>query len=442
MSGGRRRTPAGTGGAVRRSGGVGQAGLPLPLPERPRVPRQLHSRLTWDFERFKSGLPPDLPAHVRDLYRVDLSGTYAGKRIKVPFGKASGQLSMTAAEVEADAAAGLGFVVLKTVIGEDADGRRAMEPWAVHESAMNVERITSGAGREGWTVTWKGRGWDRSFGDYLALYREALEIGERAGMPVAASVKCHLPAPGEPFREDEYRYTLGKLAAVGGEGMLVEKDFSPTLAGDERSRAREAVLRWIREVPALLKRHAGASATVGLKLMNALLGDEFQVEMLRAAAESGADFLVLFNRLFDPDRGVAYGGWDLSDRNLRVLDAYRASGAPGARRSDPYVVRGSKLPPGAVFSATGNICSGRVMIEYALRGATSGQLHTVFQLPLAEYPATSGSRSARALHALVFHPDDGLIAWMLSLGETGYLEPRDELLHFLDVAHGAARHPA
>ncbi|OYV66409.1 MAG: hypothetical protein B7Z72_11405, partial [Gemmatimonadetes bacterium 21-71-4] len=156
------------------------AGLPgdaLVLPDRPRVPRSLHARLTWDFERFKAGLPPDLPGHVRDLYRVDLAGSYAGRSIKVPFGKGSGQLSMTAAEVEADAVAGLGFVVLKTVIGEDASGRRTMEPWAVREAAMEVERITSRSDREGWTVTWKGRGWDRSFGDYLALYRDALEIG-------------------------------------------------------------------------------------------------------------------------------------------------------------------------------------------------------------------------------------------------------------------------
>lgn len=408
------------------------------LPDRPVAPRPLRSRLVWDFERFKQGLPPDLASHVRDLYRVDLSGRYAGRKIKVPFGKASGQLSMTAAEVEADAAAGLGFVVLKTLIGEDAAGRRAMEPWAVSDSAMSVERIVSRAGREGWTVTWKGRGWDRPFDEYLALYRAALAIGSGAGMPVAASVKCHLPALGEPFREEEYAHTLSRLAAVAGEGMIVEKDFSPTLAGDERAASREAVLRWLEVVPQLCK--AQAPMTLGLKLMNALLGDQFQAEMLRAAAGSGADFLVLFNRLYDAERGVAYGGWDLSDRNLRVLDAYRASAERLARESDPYAVRGSRLLPGEIFCATGNICSGRVMVEYALRGATAGQIHTYFQLPLAEYPATAGSRTARALHALLFHPDEGLIAWVLSLGETGIIHPRGELLHFLDIAHGSARH--
>jgi hypothetical protein len=410
----------------------------LRLPSRPEVPQRLRARLAWDFERFKRGLPEDIGAHVRDLYRVDLTGNYAGRRIKVPFGKASGQLSMTVAEVEADAAAGLGFVVLKTLIGEDASGRRTMGAWATAESAMQVERIVSKSGREGWTTTWKGRGWDKSFDDYLALYRAALDVGAAAALPVAASIKCHLPPLGEPFAEQEYAHTIARLAAVAGEGLIVEKDFSPTLAGDERTASRETVVRWLAEVPALIKRNT--KLTLGLKLMNALFDDGFQVAMIRAAAASGADFLVLFNRLYDPGRGVAYGGWDLSDRNLRALDAYRALVPRPMRLSDPYLVRISRLPPGQVFSATGNICSGRMMVEYALRGATSGQIHTYFQLPLAEYPAASGGRTARALHALIFHPEEGLIAWVLSLAETGTLQPREGLLHFLDIALGSVRY--
>jgi len=390
------------------------------LPARPAVPPRLATRLAADFERFRGGLPSAVAAEVRETYRVDLTGEYAGRRIRVPFGKASGQLSMTADEVEADAAAGLGFVVLKTVIGEDASGHRTMEPWAVRASAMKVEPITSAGGRSGWTVTWKGRGWDKSFDAYLALYRAALAIGAGAGIPVAASIKCHLPPVGEPFAQGEYAHTLTSLAAVAGNGMIVEKDFSPTLAGDARAESLEAIERWIAEVPALIR--AQAPLTLGLKLMNALQGDGLQVEMVRAAASAGVDFVVLFNRLFDPGRGVAYGGWDLSDRNLRVLDLCQGL---------------SRVPP---ISATGNICSGRVMAEYALRGATSGQLHTYFQLPLSVYPAATGSRSARALHALLYHPDEGLIAWILSLGETGVVQPRDGLLHFLDIAHGAARH--
>ncbi len=392
------------------------------LTGKPDVPARLRSRLAADFDRFKAGLPADVAAEALETYRVDLAGEYAGRPIRVPFGKASGQLSMTVDAVQADVAAGLGFVVLKTVIGEDASGHRTMEPWAVRASAMKVEPIVSRGGRKGWTVTWKGRGWDKSLDAYLELYRGALRIGAAAGVPVAASMKCHLPPEGEPFAVAEYAHTVGRLAGVGGKDTILEKDFSPTLAGDARAASLEAVGRWIAEVPPLVR--AQAPLTFGLKLMNALHGDGLQVEMVRAAAVSGADYVVAFNRLFDPKRGVAYGGWDLSDRNLRVLEVCQGL---------------TRLPR---LSATGNICSGRVMAEYALRGATSGQIHTYFQLPLSAYPATAGTRSARALHALLYHPEEGLIAWMLSLGEAGTLQPREGLLHFLDIAHGAARHAA
>jgi hypothetical protein len=148
--------------------------------------------------------------------------------------------------------------------------------------------------------------------------------------------------------------------------------------------------------------------------MNARFDDAFQAEMLAAARD--ADGVTAFNRLFDSERGVAYGGWELSDRNLRALDLARARGV---------------LPRG--LSGTGNICSGRVLVEYARRGCESVQLHTFFQLPLGEYPATAGSRSQRALHALVFDPVDGLVAVMLEREEQGLLHRRDGTLHFLDL---------
>jgi hypothetical protein len=392
----------------------------IPLPGEPRLPAALHSRLLQDVERFSKGLPGDINAWARERYGVDLSGEYAGRKVRVPFGKASGQLSMNTAEVAADAAAGLGFVVLKTVIAEDSAGERSMAAWAVRESAMRVERRVSQSGLEGWTVTWKGRGWDRSFEEYLVLYRAALEAGAAAAMPVAASVKYDLPPAGQPFREDEYAHTTRSLAAVGGPDTIIEKDFSPTLAGDDRSREREAILRWIERVPPLVL--AQAPVTLGMKLMNARFDDSFQVTMLETARATEAAFLVCFNRLFDAERGVAYGGWDLSDRNLRVLDRARIGWRPAERPR---------------FSATGNIISGRVMAEYARRGASSGQLHTVFQLPPEAYLARAGSRSARALHSLLLDPREGLIAWMLHLGESGELHSRGGLLHFLDIAPGA-----
>ena len=375
--------------------------------------------LERDFQRFQRELPRDFPDHVRLTYRIDLTGRYLGERVPHPIGKGSGQLSLNAGQLEDDAAAGLAFVVLKTVIAQDETGAQSMAAWAIHETKMQVERRRSATGRTGWTVTWKGRGWDRSLEEYLALVRAGRDLTRAEGLLVVPSVKYHLPRLGEPFRESEYRHTTGRLAEAWRDApLLLEKDFSPTLAGDRLAEDRAQIVRWLREVPERIRAAAPLPVRLALKLMNARFDDDFQLEMIQAAR--GADALVCFNRLFDEQRGVAYGGWDLSDRNLRVLGT---PGTPG--------------PPGLV--GTGNICSGRMLMDYARRGCESVQLHTFFQLPLSEYPATHGSRAQRALHALVFHPQDGLVAVLLELEALGRLERRGGELHFLDLAADAHR---
>ena len=375
----------------------------------------MRARLERDFERFKRELPRDLPHYIRGAYRIDLTARYLGYTVPHPIGKASGQLSLSAEQLETDRAAGLAFVVLKTVIAEDAEGGRSMGAWAVHETRMKVERRRS-AEREGWTVTWKGRGWDRSFDEYLALVRTAADLTRSGEILVVPSVKYHLPRLGEAFRAAEYRNTTARLSSAWGPGDLpVEKDFSPTLAGNELADEQEQILRWLREVPGQVRQAAGsAPVRLALKLMNARFDDDFQLTMLAAARS--ADSLIVFNRLWDPAPGVAYGGYDLSDRNLRVLDAARG--------------QGMLLP---ALTGTGNVSSGRMILRYALAGCESVQLHTFFQLPLSEYPATEGSRPQRALHALLFHPQEGMIAGMLDLEAEGALNRRDGELRFLDL---------
>jgi hypothetical protein len=368
--------------------------------------------LTNDFERFKRELPRDFPSHVRDTYRIDLSARYLAQPLSHPIGKGSGQLSLNSGQLETDAEAGLAFAVLKTVIAQDSSGDQSMAAWAIHETKMKVER--RGAG---WTVTWKGRGWDRSFAEYLALVRVGRDLTRAGRLLTIPSVKYHLPRLDEPFRDAEYAYTTRALATVWDESpLLLEKDFSPTLAGDHLADERQQILRWLREVPQRIRAHA--DVRLSMKLMNARFDDDFQRAMMDAASE--ADALVVFNRLFDSKAGVAYGGPALSDRNLRVL------GGPSARQ-----------PIGPSLSGTGNIHSGRMIVEYALRGCSSVQLHTFFQLPLEEYPATDGSRTQRALHALIFDPRDGLIAVMLEREAAGALERRGGELHFLDLLPGA-----
>jgi len=385
------------------------------------------TRLETDFERFKRELPRDFPDHVRTAYGIDLSTRYLGVTIPHPIGKGSGQLSLNAGQLETDAQAGLAFAVLKTVIAQDEAGARAMAAWAIPESRMTVERHRALDGREGWTVTWKGRGWDRSFEEYLTLVRAGRDLTRAGTLLVVPSVKYHLPRLHEPFRDVEYAYTTRALADAWGEApLLVEKDFSPTLAGDELAGDRAQILRWLRDVPARIRAASPMPLHLALKLMNARFDDAFQVEMLATAAAAGADTLVVFNRLFDAERGVAYGGWDLSDRNLHALEAFASA------------IRPSAHPP-VRLTGTGNIGSGRMILEYARRGCESVQLHTFFQLPLAEYPATAGSRTQRALHALVLDPRDGLIAALLQLEARGAVERRGGELRFLDVVAHAHR---
>jgi hypothetical protein len=234
--------------------------------------------------------PAGLPAVVREDLGIDLSARYAGIGIPHPFGKASGQLSWTEPQIAADAEQGIAFIVLKTVIAEDAGGSRSMAEWTVTESRMRVERRISADGREGWTITWKGRGWPGSLGEYLGFFEQALGIAGAHGVPVIPSVKYHLPgAAAEPFRDGEYHHTTGALLDVWarrgpGGAMPLEKDFSPTLAGDRRAADRETILAWVRAVPGLIERAAPGRVTLGVKLMNALFDDDFQVDMLRAAA--------------------------------------------------------------------------------------------------------------------------------------------------------------
>ncbi|MGH7548229.1 MAG: hypothetical protein ACREMM_08645 [Gemmatimonadales bacterium] len=384
----------------------------------------MRERLERDFERFRRALPRDFPDYVREAYRIDLTARYLGVRVPHPIGKGAGQLSLNPGQLEDDAAAGLAFVLLKTVVAQDETGARGMAAWAIHETKMSIERRLAAAGRPGWTVTWRGRGWDRSLEEYLTLVRAGRDLTRAGQLLVVPSVQYHLPRLNEPFREAEYGYTTARLAEAWGEPpLLVEKDFSPTLAGDALAEERAPILRWVGEVPERIRAASPVPVRVAMKLMNARFDDAFQVEMMRACA--GADALVCFNRLFDSRLGLAYGGWDLSDRNLRVLAAYR----PLPPHTAPY----------RPLCGTGNVCSGRMILEYACRGCESVQLHTFFQLPLSEYSATHGPRTQRALHVLVFHPDDGLIAGMLELEAAGRLEPCGGMLRFLDVAAHAHR---
>ena len=377
--------------------------------------------LIRDYERFQNGLPASLEDYVQERYRIDLSSQYGNHSIKNPFGKGSGQLSLNTSQIRRDCEEGLGFVVLKTIIAEDASGVQSMSEWAIEENRMVVERITGTDGTPGWTVSWKGRGWYDTFEEYLKFFDEALSISRPFSVLIVPSCKYHLPSAAEgEWKVGEYQYTTQRLLEVWqrhrSEPMSIEKDFSPTLAGSDRASQAEIIIQWLTRVTRLIRQAASPSEiSIGLKVFNAVLDDAFQLEMLCAINENCSgdeepDFLVYANRLFDPNRdfdgvrGIAYGGPDLSARNLAVLRQLRSLERQGA-------IPVCKLP----ISATGNIVSGRIAAEYLLCGASSFQMHTFFQLPSGEYAMKTGGKTARALLELCFHPDEGLLAWLLHL---------------------------
>ena len=227
-------------------------------------------------------------------------------------------------------------------------------------------------------MTWKGRGWDRSFERLpRAGPRRRRPDPERASCspcPRSSTIcpgstsRFATPSTGTPPSGSPRRGATGELP--------LEKDFSPTLAGDALADERARILRWLREVPGADPGRRAAPLRLALKLMNARFDDAFQREMMDAAPR--ADALVCFNRLWDARAGVAYGGWDLSERNLRVLRAARG------KRAGPALV------------GTGNVCSGRVLLDYARAGCESVALHTLLPASAGRVPRVGGHPHASA----------------------------------------------
>ena len=154
--------------------------------------------------------------------------------------------------------------------------------------------------------------------------------------------------------------------------------------------------------------------------MNARFDDAFQLEMMAAAGD--ADALVCFNRLWDA----------AARRGLRRLGPERAQPSRAARGR---ARRRTRRPPRI---GTGNVCSGRVVLDYARAGCESVALHTFFQLPLARIPRHRGHphRSARCTRCCSTRST----AWWpacWSSSATGVLHRRGGELRFLDLVPSA-----
>ena len=362
--------------------------------ETPDVPADLIRRVRSDHDGSLVRACPRISRIISgESYGLDMTASYAGTTIRNPWGKASGQLSLNASQIEEAADAGLGFVVLKTVIAQDAagpavdvglgdqgiaDGRRAdhQPDRPARRAGRSPGRGGGGGSRSTITSTW-----------CAAAARSA------AGRGTARRPLGEVPPPGAASTRpggrrsivETTRQLAGRLPIRRPvrDAMPLEKDFSPTLAGSDRAGQRAVVLEWLSRVPDLIRSAGtGRQVKVGLKLFNSLEGDDFQLAMLAEVhGESRPDYPRLRQSPFR-SRSRVRGP---ARRRLRRSRPERSE-PPPALRPPGRRRRGARSTGQPLeISATGDISSGRIAVEYALRGCTSFQIHTLFQLPAAEF---------------------------------------------------------
>lgn len=388
------------------------------LPEKLNISFDKKKQIKNDYEKFSDRFPSNVEKYILDNYNLDISSNYNGYDIKNPFGKAPGQLSINIKQVQNDLNSGLGFVVLKSVSSVNPYEKNRLPKNNYKKRKMKVEKIISKSGREGWTVTWKGVGWPRSFEDYLEFMEKSLKLSKKHNTLVVPSCQFKVPNKYKNFDLENYKFTTESLIKVWenifpNNKLPLEIDFSPTVWRNKIT-TKEETLYYYKKIPDLIKNIGEDKLKLGVKILNTPFSDEFQVSLLEELVkEESIDWIIVFNRLFDFEKkigntkGVAYGGYDLSDRNLKVLSLFRKNN-----------IKFNNL------SGTGNINSGKMMVEYALRGCQNGQLHTFFQLPTSEYKIKNKSISLKALHELLFNPEAGLIITLIYLKENFNLRGR------------------
>ncbi|NUN93746.1 MAG: hypothetical protein HUU04_08200, partial [Verrucomicrobiae bacterium] len=303
----------------------------------------------------------------------------------------------------------------------DAAGAAAVQDWRGLESELGWEESNGFP-----SLIWLECGWYDTLEVYGEFFRTALEVAGRRRMPVLPAIHVGVNARGQASPA-EARHTVRLLQEIWhgahpDQPLPLEVEARPETRGFSPARKRRA---WLRAHDAVAKLIKEASEhprylRVGLKLGGSTFDAAFQAQALARVLDGARapSFLVLFERLrrferrLGGRRAVSRGGAELFRRNLAALDLF---GRP------------------IEFSALGDIVTGRRMVEYALRGATSGQMHTIFALPEASYRRRMGTRCERALHELVFHPEHGLVAAML------HVKARTGIARFLDLANAGAK---
>ncbi len=332
-------------------------------------------------------IPENIGEIIKNEFGVDISARYGDKWLKNPLIVAPGQLTVWRYQIENIKRAGFAGCVLKSVVGEDKDGKFSMDYQRV--KATFIKTVYDEDDVEGVRpiIQWNGRCDTRDLKTYMEFAREVRGLYTNDFL-IVGSILAHLPEPGEEFRKEEWIYTTEQIFSAGYD--VIEIDFCPSLRKEERLIEQKNILRWYETVPSFVK-SVNSSIKVYPKLLNLEFGMEFQVKMAEVAINSGADGIVVANRFFREDLGCAYGGRTLKDRNVEMVK----------RIKDRF--------PNVKISATGGVYSGRDVVEYLDAGAENVQLLSFIMGKVKRPFVKKGNKFEQVFHKLIFDPEDGFI---------------------------------
>jgi len=339
-------------------------------------------------------LPIELPQIILDVLGIDISASYVDLKLRNPIMVAPGQMTLSEGQIKRIADAGYGGLVLKSVVGEDKNSNASMAEYGFRRKPTYIKTVFDETDTEKKMpiIHWDGRLDTRGLDEYLEFAEKALNIGKERNIPVIASFLSHLPQEKEDWKEEEWTYTAERFRDLGF--THVEIDFCPFLKGEDIAKNRETVLRWYREAPKLIK---SKGLEVITKILNLDLGERFQIEMVEASIEGGANAVVIANRMYKPEYGSAHGGIELKKRNMKQIKNVRENGL-----NIPVI-------------ATGGTYTGTDATDYLRVGAQSVQLLSFIMGKPYKPPKTRKNRFEWVSYQLILNPENGLVANMLHL---------------------------
>ncbi len=344
-------------------------------------------------------LERDIPENLSDIIQkelnLDISAGYGSFRLKNCILVAPGQMTTYPSQIQMIKEAGFAGCVLKSVVAEDRKGNCSMARF--RRKATYVETVYEPEDRECAfpIIHWDGGLDTRNLNDYLEFASSAAKLMS-GDFLIAASLLGHLPSLSEDFIEEEWVYTTEHLYKFGY--RIFEIDFCPFLKEENQLMNKKTILRWYREAP-LIMRKTFKDIQVFPKIMNLDYGVDFQMEMIETSIASGANGVIIGNRIYKREYGCAHGGNQLRERNLQQIKTVK----------DKH--------PETRISGTGGIYSGKHIMDYIECGSDNIQILSYLMGKVKKPFMKKGNRFQQVFYKLVFDTEDGYLACLLKQKE-------------------------